>query len=123
MTVETLNLNFWLIDVCDKDGKLYILAVQYISTYICSLKRHLEENGRAEANMLNANNHITGMLNCSHQFTVVIKMCVNLYLEILSKCTTLYLELISNYFIYTFTLHIYCFPSISLPFKALHAYV
>jgi hypothetical protein len=36
MTVETLN--FWLIkfvqDVCDKDGNLYILVVQYINLYM-----------------------------------------------------------------------------------------
>ena len=38
------------------DGKnIKLLAYQY--QIICSLKRHLDENGRGEANMLNANNH------------------------------------------------------------------
>ncbi|CAB4043927.1 Hypothetical predicted protein, partial [Paramuricea clavata] len=53
------SLNFWLIkfvqEVCEKDGKLYPRRTVY--QIICSLKRHLDENGRAEANMLNANNH------------------------------------------------------------------
>ncbi|CAB4034352.1 Hypothetical predicted protein [Paramuricea clavata] len=53
------SLNFWLIkfvqEVCEKDGKLYPGRTVY--QIICSLKRHLDENGRAEANMLNANNH------------------------------------------------------------------
>ena len=52
-------LNFWLIEfvqeVCDKDGEPYPGRTTY--QIICSLKRHLEENGQAEANMLNANNH------------------------------------------------------------------
>ena len=57
MTARTLN--FWLIkfvqEVCDKDGEPYPGRTVY--QIICSLKQHLEENGRAEANMLNANNH------------------------------------------------------------------
>ena len=57
MTARTLN--FWLIkfvqEVCEKDGKPYPGRTVY--QIICSLKRHLDENGRAEANMLNANNH------------------------------------------------------------------
>ncbi|CAB4042300.1 Hypothetical predicted protein, partial [Paramuricea clavata] len=57
MTARTLN--FWLIkfvqEVCDKDGKPSPGRTVY--QIICSLKRHLDENGRAEANMLNANNH------------------------------------------------------------------
>ncbi|CAB3980754.1 zinc finger MYM-type 3-like [Paramuricea clavata] len=57
MTARTLN--FWLIkfvqEVCDKDGKPYPGRTVY--QIICSLKRHLDKNGRAEANMLNANNH------------------------------------------------------------------
>ena len=57
MTARTLN--FWLIkfvqEVCDKDGEPYPGRTVY--QIICLLKRHLEENGRAEANMLNDNNH------------------------------------------------------------------
>ena len=57
MTARTLNV--WPIkfvqEVCDKDGEPYPGRTAY--QIICSLKRHLEENGRAEANMLNANNH------------------------------------------------------------------
>ena len=57
MTARTLN--FWLIkfvqELCDKDGKPYPGRTVY--QIVCSLKRHLDENGRAEANMLNANNH------------------------------------------------------------------
>jgi hypothetical protein len=57
MTARTLN--FWLIkfvqEACDKDGKPY--PGRKVYQIICSLKRHLDENGRAKANMLNANNH------------------------------------------------------------------
>jgi hypothetical protein len=35
-------------EVCDKDGKLIIPGVQYVYLIICSLNRHLEENGPAE---------------------------------------------------------------------------
>ncbi len=45
MTARTLN--FWLIkfvqEVCDKDGKPYPERIVY--QIICSLKRHLDENG------------------------------------------------------------------------------
>ncbi|CAB4043582.1 Hypothetical predicted protein, partial [Paramuricea clavata] len=59
MTARTLN--FWLIkfvqEVCDKDGKPWPYPGRTVYQIICSLKRHLDKNGRAEANMLNANNH------------------------------------------------------------------
>ncbi|CAB3980436.1 Hypothetical predicted protein [Paramuricea clavata] len=58
-SMTTRTLNFWLIkfvqEVCDKDGKPYPGRTVY--QIIRSLKRHLDENGRAEANILNANNH------------------------------------------------------------------
>ena len=51
MTARTLN--FWLIkfvqEVCDKDGKLYPGRTVHVYQIVCSLKRHLEENGRAES--------------------------------------------------------------------------
>lgn len=53
------SMNFWLIkfvqEVADKDGDPY--PEKTIYQIVCSLRRYVDENGRAEANMLDGKNY------------------------------------------------------------------
>lgn len=58
LNMSTEILNFWMIKlvrVCDKDGDHYPGNALY--QIVCSIKRYLKENGRAEYNMLDVKNY------------------------------------------------------------------
>ena len=53
------SMNFWLIkfiqELTDKDGDAY--PEKNIYQIVCSIRRYLEEHGRAEANILDGKNY------------------------------------------------------------------